>query len=124
MMDLPLLTLTGMQPSDITSQNLGPTASGCLQPSDSAVMQNKHLWKEEHATKLANKLARYSYFGDKVWMRSTLTGKEGVALDEKKMRAILQDVRRVACYSTTQTEFDARIRPKIRESIVSKAEES
>ena len=29
-------------------------------------------------------------------MRSTLTGKEGVALDEKKMRAILQDVRRVA----------------------------
>ena len=57
-------------------------------------------------------------------MRSTLTGKEGVVLDEKKMRAILQDVRHVACYSTTQTEFDARIRPKIRESIVSKAEES
>lgn len=52
-----------------------------------------------------------------VLIRSTLTGNKGIALDEKKMRAIVQDVRRVACYSTTQTEFDAKIRPIIRESI-------
>ena len=55
-MDLPLPTLTGMQPT------LGPTASGCLQPSESVLVQNKDLWKEEHATKLANKLARYFLF--------------------------------------------------------------
>jgi hypothetical protein len=76
-MDLPLPTLTGMQPSDITSQNLGPTASGCLQPSDSVLVQNKDLWKEEHATKLANKLARYSYFGDNGFDPFNIDWKQG-----------------------------------------------
>ena len=32
-----------------------------------------------------------------------------------KMNAILQDVRRVACYAMTQNEFDTRIKPKVRE---------
>lgn len=93
---------------NITSKKL-PIASVSLQPSNIFLVQNKDLWKEEHVKKLANKLARYSYFGDDVLMQLTLTGREGVALDEKKMKAMLQDVRRVACYSMTQTEFDARI---------------
>ena len=116
-MELPPLTLrtqAGMQPSNITSKKL---ASGFLQPSDNILAQNKDLWKEEHVTKLANKLARYSYFGDAVLLQSTLTGREGVALDDTKIQALIQDIQRVACYSMTQTEFDEKIKPKIREGI-------
>ena len=110
--DLPSSVLC-LQEGTHTSSNVAATrtSSGYLQPSDNVLSQNKDLWKEEHVTKLANKLARYCYFGDEILPQSTLTGREGTALDDNKMNAILQDVRRVTCYAMTQNEFDTRIKP-------------
>ena len=55
-MDLPSSVLC-LQEGTQTSYNVGPTSSVSLQLSDNILVQNKDLWKEEHVTKLANKLA-------------------------------------------------------------------
>ena len=59
-MDLPSSVLC-LQEGTHTSSNVAATrtSSGYLQPSDNVLSQNKDLWKEEHVTKLANKLARF-----------------------------------------------------------------
>ena len=90
-----------------------------LRPAGEILVEHKGLWNAEGATKLANKLARLCYFGDDVLVQSTLTGREGDALDERRMQALLGDVKHYACGMMTQSEFDVQIRPKVREGISS-----
>ena len=90
-----------------------------LRPAGEILVEHKGLWNAEGVTKLANKLARLCYFGDDVLVQSTLTGREGDALDERRMQALLGDVKRYACGMMTQSEFDVQIRPKVREGISS-----
>ena len=88
-----------------------------LGPAREILVENKGMWNEECVTRLANKLARSCYFGDDVLLQSTLTGKGGDTLDERRLQALLDNIKRCACETMTQSDFDARIRPKVRESI-------
>ena len=80
-----------------TSQYCGvmdaPQGIISLQPANEILVENKGMWNEECVTRLANKLARFCYFSDDVLLQSTLTGKKGDALDERRLQALLDDIK-------------------------------
>ena len=78
---------------------------------------NKDLWNERGVGKLANKLARFAYFGDSVLAESTRTGKERRALEEPKMKCLIADIRNTVFKSKTIEDFEDTIVPKINSSI-------
>ena len=100
-----------------SGQALLATPEAGLQTPEKVLKNNSHLWNAKDAGKLANKLARYAYFGDDVLASSTRTGKERNALDQKKVSSIHSDVHRTIFQARPLREFEDKIVPKINASL-------
>ena len=85
-----------------------------LQTPKEVIQKNSNLWSDIDAGKLANKLARYAYFGDSVLALSTVIRRERNALDANSIHS---DLYRVVFEATTPLrEFEATVISKINAS--------
>ena len=62
--------------------------SNMLKSANTVMEENRSLWTLSSVEKLALRLARQSFFGDSVFMSSTVTGKDRPALDPAKMASL------------------------------------